>query len=150
MYGVSRITSTSDVMLITLPEADAAFMAKTLQALGQAGVVLDMICQTTPLGGNVRFCFTASAKHFDTALRTIGAEKPAHGGPMVSAGYAKINLFGEEMVESVGVAARALTALGAAGIDIALITTSDLDISLLLRSEDEDVGLSALRQAYQI
>ena len=55
---------------------------------------------------------------------------------LVSGGYSKINLFGEEMVTSCGVAARALNALAMAGIEVLLITTSDLDISLLVRSEN--------------
>ena len=42
------------------------------------------------------------------------------------------------MVTSCGVGARALAALAGASIEIVLITTSDLDISLLIRQQDED------------
>ena len=51
---------------------------------------------------------------------------------------------------SCGVAARALSALAAAGIEVHLITTSDLDISLLVRSENEDAAYDALRRAYEL
>ena len=61
-----------------------------------------------------------------------------------------MNLFGEEMVASCGVAARALSALASAGIEVHLITTSDLDISLLVRSENEDAAYDALRRAYEL
>ena len=37
-----------------------------------------------------------------------------------------------------------------AGIEVHLITTSDLDISLLVRSENEDAAYEALRQAYEL
>mgnify|MGYP002422031695 CR=1 FL=1 len=69
---------------------------------------------------------------------------------LVSGGYSKINLFGEEMVTSCGVAARALAALAGANIEIVLITTSDLDISLLIRQQDEDAALEALHKAFEV
>ena len=70
--------------------------------------------------------------------------------PLVSGGYSKINLFGEEMVTSCGVAARALAALSGANVEIVLITTSDLDISLLIRQQDEDAALEALHKAFAV
>ena len=70
--------------------------------------------------------------------------------PLVSGGYSKINLFGEEMVTSCGVAARALAALAGANIEIVLITTSDLDISLLIRQQDEDSALEVLHKAFEV
>lgn len=54
------------------------------------------------------------------------------------------------MVTSCGVAARALSALAGAGIEIVLITTSDLDISLLIRQQDEDAALEALHKAFEV
>lgn len=147
MHGVSKITSAENVMLISFADAAPAFMAETLQTLADAGILVDMISQTAPAGGAIRFCFTAPYEHFDTALKVMGGNGPA---PMISGGYSKINLYGEEMVHSVGVAARALHAMNEAGIDIALITTSDLDISLLVRQEEEDVALDALKKAYEL
>ena len=75
---------------------------------------------------------------------------PAKAAPLLSVGYSKLNLFGEEMVTSCGVAARALNALAAAGIEVLLITTSDLDISLLVRAENEDAAYEALKKAYEL
>lgn len=149
MYGVSKITTADDVMLINYSDGNILFMTKTLNALADAGVVVDMISQTAPMGNSIRFSFTASNNHFDTAIKVVGSESKEYA-PMISGGYAKINLFGEEMVESVGVAARALATLTAEKIEIALITTSDLDISLLLRQEDTDVALQALRNAFSV
>ena len=54
------------------------------------------------------------------------------------------------MVTSCGVAARALSALAQAGIEIVLITTSDLDISLLIRQQDEDTALQVLQAAFSL
>ena len=148
MYGVSKLSTIEDVMLISYADADVPFMAATLGALAGAGVVVDMISQTAPTGKTIRFSFTAPGSHFDTAIRVLG--KDGVHSPLISGGHAKINLFGEEMVESVGVAARALAALDAEKLEIALITTSDFDISLLLRQEDTDIAVRALQSAFEI
>ncbi len=54
------------------------------------------------------------------------------------------------MVTSCGVAARALRALRDAEIEVSLITTSDLDISLLVRAENEDRALRVLHEAFEL
>ncbi len=148
MHGVSKLSTTDDIMLISYADADIPFMAATLGALAEAGVVVDMISQTAPTGKTIRFSFTAAGGHFDTAIRVLGKDG-AHS-PLISGGYAKINLYGEDMVESVGVAARALAALNAESLEIALVTTSDFDISLLMRQEDADIAARALRSAFNI
>ena len=56
----------------------------------------------------------------------------------------------EDMVTSCGVAARALAALAKVNAEVVLITTSDLDISLLIHQEDEDVALNALNKAFEL
>ena len=133
MYGVSKISSEQNIMLTTFPGAQysAQSLAEHLDVFAKAGIVVDMICQSTPRGSAV----PAAAKA---------------NPPLVSGGYSKINLFGEEMVTSCGVAARALAALAGAGIEIVLITTSDLDISLLIRQQDEDTALDALHKAFAV
>ena len=61
-----------------------------------------------------------------------------------------IFIFSVDMVTSCGVAARALNALAMAGIEVLLITTSDLDISLLVHAENEDAAYEALKKAYEL
>ncbi len=152
MNGVSRITSEQNIMMITFTDAlSASSLSDVLTAFAGQGVVVDMICQSAPRAATIDFSFTTSASYFDAAMQTIGAYRSGAGSaPLISSGYSKLNLFGEEMVTSCGVAALALRTLRAAGIEISLITTSDLDISLLVREENEDRALEALRAAFGI
>ena len=108
-----------------------------------------MICQSAPRGDSVDFSFTTSYDNFAAVMKAIPAAAKANP-PLISGGYSKINLFGEEMVTSCGVAARALAALAEAGVEVALITTSDLDISLLVRQQYEDAALNALTAAFEL
>ena len=140
MNGVTRISSEQDVMMITFTEADTA------SALADA---LTVICQSAPRAATIDFSFTMPASYFESAMQTISEYRTGAGSaPLISSGYSKINLFGEEMVTSCGVAALALRTLRDAGIEVVLITTSDLDISLLVRGENEDSALNVLRQAF--
>ena len=155
MYGVSKINIEPSLMMISVQ--DAAFkgntMARYLQIFADTGVVLDMISQSAPHGTSMDFSFTASSGDLPLVMKAISAanlDKDAKASPLISVGYSKLNLFGEEMVTSCGVAARALNALAMAGIEVLLITTSDLDISLLVRSENEDAAYEALKKAYEL
>ena len=151
MYGVSKISSEQDILLTTFPGAQysAQSRAEHLKVFAEAGIVVDMICQSAPRGDSVDFSFTTSYDNFAAVMKAIPAAAKANP-PLISGGYSKINLFGEEMVISCGVAARALAALAEAGVEIALITTSDLDISLLVRQQDEDAALNALTAAFEL
>ena len=141
MYGVSKITSEQDILLTTFPGAQ--YSARSLADH------LDMICQSAPRGAEVDFSFPTGYQNFAAVMAALPEAARAHP-PLISGGYSKINLFGEEMVTSCGVAARALQALAEVGVEIALITTSDLDISLLVRQQDEDTALAALRSAFAL
>ena len=102
-----------------------------------------------PRGEAVDFSFTTSYANFAAVMKALPEAAKVHP-PLISGGYSKINLFGEEMVTSCGVASRALNALAEENIEIALITTSDLDISLLIRQQDEDAALAALTKAFAL
>ena len=151
MYGVTKITSEQNIMLTTFPGAQysAQSLAEHLDVFAKAGIVVDMICQSAPRGSEVDFSFTTSYDNF-TAVMVALPDAVKSNPPLISGGYSKINLFGEEMVTSCGVAARALQALAKASVEVVLITTSDLDISLLVRQQDEDVALEALHTEYEM
>ena len=151
MYGVSKINIEPSLMMISVQDAEfkGNTMARYLQIFADTGVVVDMISQSAPHGTS----FTAYSSDLPLVMKAISAanlDKDAKASPLISVGYSKLNLFGEEMVTSCGVAARALNALAMAGIEVLLITTSDLDISLLVRSENEDAAYEALKKAYEL
>lgn len=149
MNGVSRISSDENIMLVSFNDANPGQFPAILNAMAEAGVVVDMISQTPSLGKEVRFSFTASTTYFNAALKALGSmEGKVKSKPLISGGYSKLNLFGEEMVHQPGVAARAITCLFDSGIEICMVSTSELDISILVRSEDVDLALQALEKCY--
>ena len=151
MYGVSKISSEQNIMLTTFPAAQysAQSLAEHLEVFAKAGIVVDMICQSAPRGTGGGFQFYHQLQQFCRSHAGHPAAAKANP-PLISGGYTKINLFGEDMVTSCGVAARALAALAKVNAEVVLITTSDLDISLLIHQEDEDVALNALNKAFEL
>ena len=147
MYGVSKISIETSLMMISVQDVEfkGNSLARYLQIFADNGVVVDMISQSAPHGTTIDFSFTASSSDLPLVM-----DKDAKASPLISVGYSKLNLFGEEMVASCGVAARALNALAMAGIEVLLITTSDLDISLLVHAENEDAAYEALKKAYEL
>ena len=142
MYGVSKINIEPSLMMISVQDVEfkGNSLARYLQIFADTGVVVD-------------FSFTASASDLPLVMKAISAanlDKDAKASPLISVGYSKLNLFGEEMVTSCGVAARALNALAMADIEVLLITTSDLDISLLVRAENEDAAYDVLKKAFEL
>ena len=153
MYGVSKISVEPGVMMISVQDAafSADSLARYLKIFADIGIVVDMISQSAPHGTQLDFSFTASSNDLPLVMKAISTAQLTPGSktaPLISVGYSKLNLFGEEMVTSCGVASRALSALAGENIEIALITTSDLDISLLIRQQDEDAALAALTKAF--
>ena len=139
MYGVSKINIEPSLMMISVQDVEfkGNSLARYLQIFADTGVVVDMISQSAPHGTNIDFSFTASSSDLPLVMKAL-----------ISVGYSKLNLFGEDMVTSCGVAARALNALAMADIEVLLITTSDLDISLLVHSENEDSAYDVLKKAF--
>ena len=137
MYGVSKINIETDLMMISVQ--DVAFrgnsLSRYLDIFAETGVVVDMISQSAPHGTTIDFSFTASSSDLPLVMKAISAanlDKDAKASPLIS------------------VAARALNALAMAGIEVLLITTSDLDISLLVHAENEDAAYEALKKAYEL
>lgn len=152
MYGVSKLTCEQEIMLITFPAADQGVgsMADCLAAFAAEGVNMDMISQSIPQGAAADFSFTTSYENWAVVMRTLpkvtaGKAAPA---PLIGGGYSKLNLFGPEMENQCGVAAKVLRVLADAAVPVELITTSSVDISLLVAAENEDSAICALKEAF--
>ena len=155
MYGVTKINIEPNLMMISVQDAEFkdGRLGRYLKLFADNGVVVDMISQSAPHGTSIDFSFTAASSDLPLVMKAISAanlDKDAKASPLISVGYSKLNLFGEEMVTSCGVAARALNALAIAGIEVLLITTSDLDISLLVHAENEDAAYEVLHKAFAL
>ena len=154
MYGVTQLSVTEDISLITFPRvsADLAFVTEVFELLEEERINIDMISQTAAQGLTCGLSFTVSGHLVTSTLEAIGRSAHAHAElkPMVSEGYAKLSLYGEAMREQPGVAARAMRALLDGGVEIRMITTSEVDISVLIADIDLPDAVEALETAFAL
>ncbi|MFM1803601.1 MAG: to aspartokinase [Planctomycetota bacterium] len=119
------------------------------EAVAKAGILVDDIVQTE-FGEIASISFTVD--HSELADVKIAAsqvlDRVGTGELAVEIGLAKISVVGTGMKSHVGVASRMFTALGAAGIPIHNITTSEIKISCILGREHAQRALEITHEAF--
>ncbi|MCI5800825.1 MAG: ACT domain-containing protein [Oscillospiraceae bacterium] len=154
MNGVSRISLLEDVSLVTFHQipSDLIFLSEVLEEFSDAKINIDMISQSAPTGGQVSVSFTVPSADLPQVLTVIGQirKKYPAAKPFVSSGNSKIALYGPEMKEMYGVASAAIRAVTASGAEVTMITTSEMDISLLMTDFHLDDALAALEKAFGV
>lgn len=154
MNGVSKITVCEDVALVTFHKVPAklSLIAGIFSDFAKAGVNIDMISQTAPQGHNIDISFTLPSEHLIRVLEVVNKFRETHAQikPMVSNGNCKIQLYGEEMRNMNGVAAAAIAAVSKTNVDLALITTSEVDISLLVSCTHYEDAVAALEEMFSV
>ena len=152
MNVISRVYFTENVAIISFEKAPAkiGFLSGLFDRVAEAGINVDMISQTAPKGAHNTIAFTVSDDVVTDVLSIVTTLQPEGSPvmPLVSAGNVKISLYGEEMPSKVGVAADVFHRLNEKGIDVLLITTSDVDISIVVSSANADAAYELLKAAY--
>lgn len=152
MNGVSKITITDDVALITINKAPASvrLLASILGEFSDTGINIDMISHAAPQGQYTSLSFSILSEDLVKALNLTARFADTHPTikPLVSNGNCKIQLYGEEMADMPGVAAAAMKAIAAADVDISIITTSSVDISILVANADKNSTVAALKKQF--
>jgi aspartate kinase len=120
--------------------------------IAQAHIVVDMIVQNVATDGVTEVSFTVSTGDLEETLEVARKAAAAVGAAGVShdADVAKVSVVGLGMRTHTGVARAMFQALADAGINIQMITTSEIKISVLV---DREVGPHALRivhEAFQL
>lgn len=152
MKIITRIDSTENVAIVSFEKAQAHidFVSTLFLRLSEAKINIDMISQTPQKGDHSTVSFTVCDELMSKVLTTVGALKQGYPDiqPLISTGNVKISLFGEDMPIHPGVAAGVFAVLAKESIDTLLITTSEVDISIVVSAVNADKAHGALEKAY--
>jgi aspartate kinase len=120
------------------------------QRIAEANIVVDMIVQNVSTDGTTEVSFTVAVADLPETLRVTEAAVPRIGASGVShdAGVAKVSVVGLGMRTHTGVATTMFEALAAAGINIQMITTSEIKISVLVDRGSSAQALRVLHRAF--
>jgi aspartate kinase len=121
--------------------------------LADAGINVDMIVQNvSPDGRKTDLTFTCSRSEFPRAMAAIEAAAPAIGYKEVTsdATVAKVSIIGIGMRAHPGVAQTMFRTLSEKGINIQVISTSEIKVSVLIDEEYVELAVRALHSAYEL
>jgi len=118
--------------------------------LSAAGVNVDMIVQNVSADGNTDMTFTVSRSDLPRARKTLEENRAAIGYREVldDPDVAKISVVGVGMRSHAGVANTMFRTLAEKGINIQVISTSEIKVSVLIGAEYTELAVRALHTAY--
>ncbi|MCH8188263.1 MAG: aspartate kinase [Proteobacteria bacterium] len=150
---VSGIAYSRDEAKITLQRiADRPGVAASLFGpLADANINVDMIVQNSSRNGETTdMTFTVARSQLARALEVLEGAKEAIGCEQVYSddNVAKVSVIGVGMRSHAGVAQRMFATLAEKGINIQVISTSEIKVSVLIAEEYVELALRALHTAY--
>jgi aspartate kinase len=124
--------------------------AALLGPVGDANIEVDMIVQNVAADGSTDFTFTVHKNDFERAtevMRAVSAELGAKG-VNGSTEIAKVSVVGVGMRSHAGIASQMFKALAAAGINIRMISTSEIKISVVIEEMYLELAVRTLHKAF--
>ncbi len=152
---VSGIAYSRDEAKITLHRIDdqPGIAAKIFGPLADAGVNVDMIVQNvSPDGKKTDLTFTVSRNDLQNALAAIERARDiiSYRDITSAADVAKISIIGIGMRAHPGTAQTMFRTLSEKGINIQVISTSEIKVSVLIAEEYVELAVRALHSAYEL
>jgi len=130
---------------------DAPGVAASIFApLAGAGIVVDMIVQNVSQDGTTDVTFTVPRDDFRRAMDLARDAASGTGARDVEGdkGIAKVSVVGLGMKDHAGVAARMFQVLAQEGINIQLISTSEIKVSVIIEEKYAELAVRALHDAF--
>jgi aspartate kinase len=151
---VMGIAQDVDVARITVRGVpDRPGIAATLfEPLGEAGVSVDTIVQNASIEKIADLTFTVSRHDLERAMEIVRVVAKEIEAPEVMADthLAKISIVGAGITSAFGYAGRMFRTLFEAGVNIELITTSEIRITCLIAEEQVPKAVKALHKAFEL
>jgi aspartate kinase len=151
--GVAHDRSEAKITVIGLPDVPGT-AARLFEAVARADVNIDMIVQNVSAvqTGLTDISFTLPSTRLGDALAAIEADAAGIGyqDVVTDEQIGKVSLVGAGMRSNAGVSATFFAALRDAGVNIEMISTSDIRISVVTRAELVDQAVRAVHTAFDL
>jgi len=124
--------------------------ARLFGPVAAAGIVVDMIIQNASADGTTDMTFTVPRADYDQALELVRGIAQTIGARDVRGDLdvAKVSIVGVGMRTHAGIAARMFEVLAAEGINIQMISTSEIKISVVVDAKYCELAVRALHDAF--
>lgn len=123
---------------------------KVFDVLARANINVDMILQSIGRADTKDISFTIPRDSFDEALKVLRDNKERLGAEEISYNnsVSKVSIVGAGMMSNPGVAARMFEALYNSNININMISTSEIRVTVLIDEKDTDKAMNAVHDAF--
>ena len=147
--GIAHDTSEAKVTVVGVPDRPGV-AAGMFTALADANINVDMIVQNISSEGRTDISFTLPRGEIDQATELLDARLPEIGAErlIVNPSVAKVSLVGAGMKTHPGVAARMFAALSRAGVNIQMISTSTIRVSVIIDDAKVDDAVRAVHAEF--
>jgi len=150
--GVTYNKNEAKIEIMRVPDIPGV-AAKLFKPIADANIVVDMIIQTTSTEkGCADLAFTVPKTDFSKALHIVKEGVREIGGKEVLSdeNIAKVSIIGVGMRSHSNVAALMFSALAREGINIQMISTSEIKISCVIDSKYTELAVRALHDAFEL
>ena len=138
------------VTFLDLPDTPGV-AAAVFEEVGRAGLNVDMIVQSFPRNGRAELSFTVPASDRQRAIAAATTIAQTRGAETTDVPeVAKLSIKGVGIRSHAGVADKLFAPLADAGINIDLISTSEVRVNVLVAAEHGERSLSILRTAFEL
>jgi aspartate kinase len=124
-----------------------------LGPIADANIEVDMIIQNQSVDGKTDFTFTVTRGEYDKAMKVLNGpfkEQIGAASIMGDAKVSKVSVVGVGMRSHVGVASQMFRTLSEEGINILMISTSEIKISVLIDEKYMELAVRALHKAFEL
>ncbi|OYO27529.1 aspartate kinase [Janthinobacterium sp. PC23-8] len=123
-----------------------------LGPVADANIEVDMIIQNQSVDGKTDFTFTVSRGEYARALAVLESHREQLGAASITgdAKVSKLSVVGVGMRSHVGVASQMFRTLSEEGINIMMISTSEIKISVLIDEKYMELAVRALHKAFEL
>ena len=124
-----------------------------LGPISEANVDVDMIIQNVGVDGSTDFSFTVHRNEFDKAMDILKNQVQNHIGARDVVGdnkTAKVSVVGVGMRSHVGIASKMFRTLAEEGINIQMISTSEIKISVVIDEKYLELAVRVLHKAFDL
>ena len=149
--GISSIDSEAKLTIRGVPDIPGV-AAKILSPISDAGIEVDVIVQNIGADNTTDFTFTVNEDDTKQAEEILKKTSTTLGGGLIDVDddIAKISIVGRGMRAHAGVASKMFQALAKSEINISMITTSEIKISVVIKKSEMTKAVAALHDAFDL
>ena len=146
--GIAFSRDEAQVNVVDVPDTPG-IAYKILAPIGEANINVDMIIQNIGIEGKSDFTFTVPRGDYDTTLEILRKTFPPESGVVVhGSNIAKVSIVGVGMRSHAAVASTMFQALAKENINIHIISTSEIKISVGIDEKYLELAVRALHEAF--